>query len=170
MDPTELIFAVLIFLVLGAVGLYFARQQVQALRWLRTQTELPAEDRSYVRRQARLRLIGCVLLWTLGAQVAAAYVFGLEARARALGEQIEEQRQEGGNIVLNAEQKSFRTLYGLYWITALLVLLAIVFLAAYDIWAIRRYGQRHLRKIHEERRAMLEGQVLRFRSQRNGHV
>ncbi|MBY0527603.1 MAG: hypothetical protein K2R98_29670 [Gemmataceae bacterium] len=164
---TELTFAALIFSVLLALAIYFGRQQVQALR---TPSELPDEDRRYVRRQAWLRLFGCFLLVLLGAQVGGAYLFGLEGRIRELAEQIDEQYRRDGTVVLNEEQRELRRLYGIYWIAALVVLLAIVFLAAFDIWAIRRYGRRHRLKIDAERRAMLEGQVARFRAQRNGHA
>lgn len=170
MPSTETIFAVLIFAILLALALYFGRQQVQALRWLRGQEALPPEDRRYVQRQAWLRLLGCVLLVTLGSQVGAAYLFGLEDQVRALGQKIQQQQEEGGPMVLTTEEENFRRFYGFYWIAALVLLSAILFLAAYDIWAIRRYGRRHMRLIHEERRAMLEGQVARLRSERNGHT
>jgi hypothetical protein len=47
--------------------------------------------------------------------------------------------------------------------------LAIIILAALDFFAIRRFGQRQYRKIQAERRAMIEGELTRLRSQRNGH-
>lgn len=167
---TEVTFALLIFVVLLALAVYFGRQQVQTLRWLRGATELPEEDRRYVRRQAWQRLIGCALLLALGSQVAAAYLFGLEERVRELGQKIQAQRERGEPLTFTAEEQEFRRFYGFYWIAALALLAAIVFMAAYDIWAIRRYGRRHLQQIHDERRAMLEGQVARLRSERNGHV
>jgi heme A synthase len=169
-NATELTFAAIIFCAMVALALYFGRQQIQTLRRLRDANDIPPDDIHYLRRQARFRIVGCVLLVVLGAQVAGAYVFGLEARVRDLGEQIDSQRRAGVEVQLNEDQQRLRQFYGIYWIAALIVLLVIVFLAAYDIWAIRRYGRRHRQKIDAERRAMLEGQVLRFRSQRNGHT
>jgi hypothetical protein len=67
------------------------------------------------------------------------------------------------------EQEQFVRLYSLYWIVFLLVLLAVVLLAGVDFFAIRSYGQRQLRRIRADRRAMLEGELARLRSQRNGH-
>jgi hypothetical protein len=167
---TETIFAALIFLVLFCLALYFGRQQVQALRWLRMQPQLPPEDQQYARRQIKLRLIGCALLVVLGSQVASAYLFGLEERVRELAQDIERQKNLDQPVQLNPEQRALRALYGIYWIAALVVLLLIVLLAAYDIWAIRRYGRRHQRKIDEERRAMLKDEVARLRTDRNGHA
>jgi sterol desaturase/sphingolipid hydroxylase (fatty acid hydroxylase superfamily) len=166
---TETIFAAVILVALSALALYFGRQQLQALRSLRDQPELPPEDFQYARRQALLRLVGCLLLVVLGAQVGAAFIFGLEDRVKALGLQIEAQRAQGQPLQLDADQQALRRFYGFYWIAALIILLLIVFLAAYDIWSIRRYGRRHMMKLHAERRAMLEGEVARRRSERNGH-
>jgi hypothetical protein len=57
-----------------------------------------------------------------------------------------------------------------YWSAVLLLVLAIVFLAAFDFWAIARFGLRHHRQIQADRRTMLENHAARHRSQRNGHA
>jgi hypothetical protein len=51
----------------------------------------------------------------------------------------------------------------------LILLMSIIFLAAIDFFAIRRFGLRHYRQIQADRRAMIEGELTRIRSQRNGH-
>jgi hypothetical protein len=56
-----------------------------------------------------------------------------------------------------------------YWIVALLVLLAIIFLAAFDLLATARFGLRQQRLLEAERHAMLEAQAMRLRKERNGH-
>jgi LPS O-antigen subunit length determinant protein (WzzB/FepE family) len=63
----------------------------------------------------------------------------------------------------------FFHLWSSFWILTLLVLLGVIVLAGLDLIAIRRYGQRHLRQIQADRRAMIEQQIARVRSQRNGH-
>ena len=50
-----------------------------------------------------------------------------------------------------------------------LVLLTLVCLAFFDLFAIRRFGRRHYRQIQDDRRAMIERQVALLRTQRNGH-
>jgi hypothetical protein len=45
----------------------------------------------------------------------------------------------------------------------------VIGLAAADFFAIRRYGRQQYRQIQEGRRAMIEGELARLRSQRNGH-
>ena len=69
----------------------------------------------------------------------------------------------------NAEEIQFRQMYAIYWVIVLLLLLAIILLAAVDFMAIRRFGLRHFRQIQADRRAMIEGELARIRSQRNGH-
>ena len=46
----------------------------------------------------------------------------------------------------------------------------LLFLTAYDLWAIRRYGLRHLRQIQADRQAMIEQEISIIRTQRNGHT
>jgi len=72
-------------------------------------------------------------------------------------------------VALDAEQKQFRRWYVGYWISALLLLLAVVCLAGFDLWAIRRYGNRHMQQIRDDRKAMFQEELSRLRSQRNGH-
>ena len=66
------------------------------------------------------------------------------------------------------EEKDFLHLWGGLWIAILLLLMAIIFLAAWDLWAIRLYSVREHRKIQADRRAMIERQAARMRRQRNG--
>ena len=47
--------------------------------------------------------------------------------------------------------------------------MAVIFLAALDFWATRRYGLHQHRKIIADRRAMIEREVSRLRQERNGH-
>ena len=58
-------------------------------------------------------------------------------------------------------------LYTIVWIIFLLLLLALVILAAVDIWFTRRFSLRQRRKILAERREMLEREVARLRERRN---
>ena len=51
----------------------------------------------------------------------------------------------------------------------LLILLTLIVLSGWDLLAIRHYSRRHMRQIQADRRAMIEGEIARVRSQRNGH-
>ena len=97
------------------------------------------------------------------------FALGLNTRANDLGELNAAQRERGEEPVLDAEQRHFINVSTYYVISILLVLLGTLCLAALDIWAIHRYGQRHRRQIQAERKDMIERQVNRLRSERNGH-
>ena len=70
---------------------------------------------------------------------------------------------------LDPNEQQFVDFYRNFWAIVLLVLLAIICLAAVDYFAIRRFGKHQYRKIQADRRAMIEGELTRLRSQRNGH-
>jgi hypothetical protein len=71
--------------------------------------------------------------------------------------------------VFTPAEEEFTRIYAIYWGIVLLLLLAIVILAGIDFFAIRRFGLRHYRQIQADRRAMIEGELSRIRSQRNGY-
>jgi hypothetical protein len=155
-----------LLLILAA---YFGWQQKLSLALLHAQTNLTTEDRSYLRTQIRLRLTCCVLMVALSIMVAGAHLSGLERDVAELAERVHGQKQRGEEVVLGPEQQRLGKVFGYYWITVLLLLLVVVVLAGFDIWSIRRYGRRHLRQIQTDRREMVEQQVSRLRTQRNGH-
>jgi hypothetical protein len=165
----ETIYATLIVIVLVGLSLYFGRQQQQSLRWLREQPDLPPEDQRYYRRQAWLRLVNCGLMLLLAVLVGVYYI-GFDARVAALAELIQARQERHEQVPLDAEQLQLRRLFAGFCFTVLIILMTIVFLVAVDIWAIRRYGRRHLRQINADRRAMIDDQLSRMRSERNGHA
>lgn len=170
MDAVLPILAVLIFCALLGLALYYGRQQLQTFRRLRSGEEFHPDERRYLHRQAWRRLVNSGLMLVLAGLIAGYYLCGLEARVTALGDLVESQRQRGEAVVFDAEQQRVGWLFGGFLITILLVLMAMVFLVAIDVWAIRRYGRQFMKQLNAERRAMLEGQVARLRAERNGHV
>jgi hypothetical protein len=153
--------AYLIAAVLLALAGFFSLQQILSLRRLRFQPEIPPEDRAYIRQQAWTRLACSILMVLLAVLVAGAYASGLEERALA-------QRQPGDQAA-TVEQQRFLKLYGAYWITVLVILMVVVLLAALDMWAIRRYGRRHLLQLQADHKASVEQQLAALRTERNGH-
>ena len=165
MNPTtEFTYATVIVVVLLALAGYFGWRQIQLLRGLKNQDNLLAEDRRYHRTQAFVRLTSCALMVVFAGLLAGTYLMGQERKADELAEQ-----RQAADAPLNDEQKQFANQLATYWIVMLLILLTIVMLAFYDLYAIRRFGMRHYRKIRDDRRAMIERQVAILRSQRNGH-
>lgn len=151
--------------VLVAVAVYFGRQQFQALRILKLAESLPADDRRYAHRQAWRRLFGCGLLLVIAAMLAWWYLSGQDRLMTELGE-LKQKVPEGQKLELNDEQKSLVRTSIFWWNTILALLLVTLILAGFDVWAIRRYGTRHYRRIMEDRNAMLERQLAQLRIER----
>ena len=61
-------------------------------------------------------------------------------------------------------------LYGGSVIVLLLLVLALIGVAGYEIFAIRRYSVQQMRRIQDERRAMIASETARLRRERNGHA
>src|SRR5262245_14151160 len=158
--------ASILVLVVFVAAAYFAWQQARILVGLRRAAGLSPEDYRYLRNQGWLRLFGCVLLVTVGVLMPWYYVGGMDAHIDALGAARE--AQANGGPPLNAEQQqSARFAAGLV-VTVLILLMVLMFVAAWDVWAIRRFGARHYRRIQDDRRAMLQRQLAQVRRER-GH-
>jgi hypothetical protein len=164
----QLVAGLIVFVLLG-ISAYFIWRQKHVLRSLRENDNLPPEDRRYLRSMAWRRLIGSGLMVVLAALLTGWFLMGLGERANELGRQGDAMRARGEEPILDAEQLLFIRLSTSYVITILLVLLSILCLAAADLWAIHRFGSRHRRQIQADRREMIERQVARLRSERNGH-
>jgi hypothetical protein len=163
-------YAAALVLILLGLAAYFIWRQRQILEHLRLQTDLPEADRRYLRNQARRRLVGSALMILVALLMAGSFLSGLEDRAKELADQADAQRAREQVVHLNPDQKRLAQLWGYYWIGILLLVLGILILAAWDVWAIRRYALRHRRQIQADRREMIEEQIAIYRSQRNGHT
>ena len=155
----------LLVLVTVALAALFARQQIRTLRRLPTTAELSPEDRTYLRRQAFRRLAGCVLMVAVAGMMSFWYVNGYDAGIDAIGA-ARDQQKEAGNMGLSPEHESAGRFFVYYVNTMLLLLLALLILAGFDLLAIRRYAIRHSRQIREDRRAMLESELAALRRER----
>lgn len=160
-----LIASLLVLVVFIAAG-FFAWQQARLLAGLRRNASLAPEDYRYLRNQAWRRLFGCALLISVGVLMTWYYVSGIDALIDQLGEAKEAQAQ--GGPPLNVEQERAAR-FSLHYVGAvLLLLMVLLFVAAWDVWAIRRFGARHYRRILDDRRAMLQRQLAQLRRER-GH-
>lgn len=145
---------------LTALAGIFAWRQVLLLRRLRGPHGLSDEETRWRRGQAWRRLIGCGLMLGLAALLAAALLY-LENPALHITAQ--------GPPADTPDNRQFLRVYLVIWIVILLLVLAVVLLAAVDIWSTRRFSLRQQRKILDDRRAMLEREVARYRQERNGN-
>jgi hypothetical protein len=162
-ETSQIVFGIALVVVLLGLAGFFGWRQMLTLRMLRTSMTLSDEDRRYMRRQVWRRLTCSAIMVVLAAMLAAH--FKLEPGAIDMANK----RAADPAYQFNAEEIQFRQTYAIYWVTVLLLLLAIILLAAVDFMAIRRFGLRHFRQIQADRRAMIKGELARIRSQRNGH-
>jgi len=164
----EFILATVIVTVLIGLAVFFGWQQWQAMRRLRQAENLHPEDRRYQRMHAGRVFVCCVLMVMVAGMVGGWYVLGLEGSARELGQQAAVQPEDSDHP-LDANQQRSLTFFTFYWILAILLLLAMVYVAFMDLWAVRRFGLRQIRQLQADRRAMLERQIALMRTERNGH-
>ncbi len=168
MEPTQIILGAALVGVLILLAGYYARRQWQLLRALRGAGDLPPEDYRYQRSLAWRRLVGCGLMLIFAGLLIGS--FTLEERGKQSADKGEAARASGQEPEFDAEERHFNAFYLAYWLALLLVLLAIVVMAAFDLLAIRRFGQRQHRKIQADLRAMVERQATRLRQGRNGRL
>jgi ABC-type Fe3+ transport system permease subunit len=168
---SEQLLAVVIVTVLFALAGYFGWQQVRAVQRLRKTENLHPEDRRYHRSHAGRVFICCILMIMVAGMVGGWYVLGLEENLGELRHQAVDQPTNPDHPLGPAQQRSL-TFFTVYWILAIILLVAMVYVAFTDLWAIRRFGLRHMRQIQADRRAMLERQIALLRAERtesNGH-
>jgi hypothetical protein len=165
---TQIVFGIALVVVLLFVAILYFVRQIVSLRRLRQTEEMPLDERAYLLSRARRRLVNSILMFVLGIMLAVDLAY-LEVPAQQLADQRTAQEQEGEAPPLDAEQRVFARLYGGFFVLFLLVLMVVIFLAAFDYWATRRYGLGQRRKLLADRRAMIEREVARLRQERNGH-
>jgi hypothetical protein len=151
-----LVGAMLVLALLGLAG-YFAWRQFKVRYALVQDRALPPDERAFLIRQTRRRLI-CSVLMVLFAGFLIGWYF-IEPNFRDLEPPAGHEPGKAPPLV---------ELLALYWITALVVLFGILVLAGMDFFATARYAMRQKKLLQAERRAALETEVARLRQQRNG--
>src|SRR5262249_43991077 len=144
----ELIFGIAIVLVLLGVAGYFGYRQIQNSQKLSRDRDIPNEERQFIRRQIRRRLVCCVLMVIFPGFLAGWFV-------------IEDRLPE--RIANNPEEKPGENpwveMIVYYWSLALFVLFTILALAGLDAIATARFGLRSHRALEIERRTVLEAEA-----------
>jgi H+/gluconate symporter-like permease len=158
LTSTQIVFGSSLVAVLLGLAFYYARQQLQVLRKTAGSAEAHSSEGVYLRRQAWRRLACSALMVLLAVLLAGALIF-LEEPAQRLAEQ-------GAEAAEAPEHRAFVNFLAYYWIVFLLLLLALVVLAGIDFWAVRRFGLRELKRIQDDRRAMIARQSALLRQKR----
>jgi hypothetical protein len=163
--PVVVVFGSLLVAVTAAVAVGWGWRQVRTLRQGGA-PDLPDEERRRQRFQAWRRLVGCVLMLLLAAMVAGYLIF-LDGPADRLAK--ERDAAPPGTVFPRDEaERGFMRFYGWYLVSVMLVLLALMVLTGYDLWALRRQARREQRQLQADRRAMIARQIDRMRQERDG--
>lgn len=166
MGITQTIFGLVLVVMLLFLGGYYAWRQIRNLRALKALDQDSPRDRGDGYRQAWRRLVCSGFMLLFAGLLVGSFFF--EAEAQQLADYARAARERGEDPTFTPEQRDFQRFWLLYWLGSLLVFLVIVVLAAVDVWAIRRTGQRLHKQIQDERRAMIAEQLARLRGQAKG--
>jgi hypothetical protein len=146
--------------VLAALAGYYAWRQALMLRRLRGPHDLSDDEALWRRGQAWRRLAGSGLMLVMSGLLAwAVLVMGGQAR----------QLTRAGPSGDTPAAHQFLRLYIGVWAVFLFLLVILIFLVAADIWSTRLFSMRQQRKLLDDKKAMIEREVARLRSGRNGH-
>lgn len=158
----------LLVALLVVLGAFFGFRELRALNRLRTFEHVPEEEGRYIRRKAFRRIAASVLMWVAACLLAGSFWIspGVEERA----EKLRVEKEENNQTAPSPEDRQVFHLYTLYWIGFLLVVLALLILAWFDLMATRQFGISQHRKIQDDRRAMIEEELLKLKYDRNGHI
>lgn len=165
MTVTQTVFGGGLVLILVVFAAYTGRKQWQDLRTTNADPALSDEDRKHFRKQAARRLTGAVLMFALAGMLVGA--FFIEGRAQEIADKSQALLDRGEKPALNPEDRQFGEFYATVWIIVLLILLVLITLAGLDYLAIRRYGRRHYQVIRDERRAMIQDELRRYRREQS---
>jgi heme A synthase len=156
MNLSSLFFGIVMVLVLLGVAGYFGWQQIRNSQTLRHDSAMLPQERNFLRRQIRRRLICSVLMVVLAGLLVGWFVI-----ASRLPEHLPSHPDE------KASDNPWVVMIVYYLTFALLVLFAILILAGIDLIATARFGLRSQRLLESERRAVLEAEAARFRKKRH---
>jgi flagellar biosynthesis protein FlhB len=156
-NPSELVFGVLLVLAILFVACYFGWRQISMRHALGKDRTLSLAERTFMIRQSRRRLI-CSVLMVLFAGFLVGWYF-IEANLPNLKDALDQDPEKRQPLV---------ELLTYYWIIALSVLFAILVLAGLDFLATARYARHQKRILDDERSAAVEIEASRLRKHRNG--
>jgi NADH:ubiquinone oxidoreductase subunit 5 (subunit L)/multisubunit Na+/H+ antiporter MnhA subunit len=167
MATGHIVFAVAIVVALVSVASFFLWRQSLTYRELRTAEDLGPEDRAYLRNQVWRRVVCSVLMLLLAGFLTIQFV--LEPAVDTLLARDQAQIDQGKKVEHTEADRRLVNVYGWFWYLVSFAVLSLLTFAGWDYIATRNYARRQYSKIREGRRTMIEEQLARLRSQRNGH-
>jgi hypothetical protein len=158
-EPLEITVAILIAAILVAVAVYFIVRQKQTLRTIRSDADMPAEQRAYLWRQFQRRLVGSILLILLAGLLVGSLFLDYEPLRKPI-EQVPAAEQE-------AAKQAFR-IVSIYWMTFLMLLLVMLAIAVFDFWDTARFGVQQQKLLFQQHQEMLEAELAEHKHRQHG--
>ena len=146
MDAIELTVGILIAIVLIAAAAYFAYRQRVTLQFLRSDPQIPPDQGRHLFKQCWCRLFGSLVLFVLAGMIVGSLFLDYDL-IRQPFDQLPPAEQE-------AAKNAFR-LISVYWMSLLLLLMAVMALAVFDLWATARFGVQLQKQLIQEHQEML---------------
>lgn len=152
--------------LLVAFGVGAGVRQFRTLARVRAEPFMPAEDRTYLRRQAVRRLGVSALLLAVGGMIAFYYLSGMDARMDAIPERNKGDAAAAAGDPQAAADKEFTRQVGAYWIVIILLIGVVVLIAVIDLWATRRYWMARYKELKEDHQTKLQRDLAVYRQQK----
>ena len=159
MDPLGMVIGVLIAAVLVVVAVYFAWRQQTTLHEMGFNTGLTQDHRHYLLRQCQRRIFGSFLLVLLAAMMIGSLFLDFDPQQIAAN--------AGPPLERDAVVKQSVQFLSFYFISMLLVLMAILIVAVIDFWATARFSFRQQKQLLQEHQEMLQAELMEHRNRRS---
>jgi hypothetical protein len=163
-------------LILAAILVFMAgwtvRSQFKIFAQLRSPDSMADEDRRYLTKRSRGRIVNSIFILILGGMLAWTYLSGNEQRAEEIGQKNEAARNDPNipRVELSEEERAFMKFYIGYWIAFLLILFIVFTHAILDFWATRRYAVNEMKRIRDDQKVLLERDLAMYRQQKRDRM
>lgn len=160
-----MIFLWVITAVLVIIALITGSNAMLLLRRVRYGPVLASTERFYLRNRAYRRLLNSGLMMLLGAFLASGSIFGLHSEFERIMPRDRvipvEERPEADKIFLRW--------WAIYWISVLVSVALIAFIAFLDLLATNRFANGEIRRLREENRSILERDLALHKANQGQH-
>lgn len=158
-----MIFLWVITAILVTIAVITGSNAMLLLRRVRYGPVLASTERSYLRNRGYRRLFNAGLMMGLAAFLAGGTLFGLHTEFERIMPRDRvipvEERPEGDKIFLKW--------WAIYWISVLVSVALIAFVAFLDLLATNRFANGEIRRLREENRAILERDLALHKANHN---
>ncbi len=119
---------------------------------------MPAEQRAYLWRQFRRRLVGSILLILLAGMLVGSLFLDYDPLRQPI-EQLPLEQQE-------AAKQAFRVV-SIYWMSFLMLLLVLLAIAVFDFWDTARFGVQQQKLLFQQHQELLAAELAEHKNRQS---